>query len=179
MQILSFGFQKQFDRSRFDDRITLLSLFMAKYKVPWIMKWNYEIETGQVYRARWVKWWHKFDYGKIISLVSSEFLIEHGPMVSPPPTTKALPEIPKNTQSLSNISPSSSLKGKSKLSRSSKTSSSKKKEKSSQLMKMADKLIAEAALLRNDDEEPSLESSNALSQPAKWADYQDAQDSFD
>ncbi|KAM1077562.1 hypothetical protein ACFX19_025340 [Malus domestica] len=108
-------------------------------------------------------------------------------MISPPTTsTQALPEIPENTQSLSDISPSSSLKGKSK---SSKTSSSKKKGKSSQLLKMADKLIAKAALLdsEDEDEDSSSISSDASSQhptdPASqktlWADYQDSQDPFD
>ncbi|KAM1077566.1 hypothetical protein ACFX13_025444 [Malus domestica] len=123
MQFLSSGFQQHFDRSRFDSKITLLSLFMAKYKVPWIFKWNYEYETGQIYRARSVKWWDKFDYGRIISLVSSEFPSSHASALTPsasasqalpsatPSATQALPEIPENTQSLSDISPSSSLKG--------------------------------------------------------------------
>ncbi|KAM2998063.1 hypothetical protein FF2_039764 [Malus domestica] len=75
MQFLSASFQQKFDRSRFHYRITLLPLFMAKYKVPWIMKWNYEVETGEVYRSRSVKWWDKFNHQKIINLVISEFPI--------------------------------------------------------------------------------------------------------
>ena len=62
MQVLSASFQRKFDRSRFNYRITLLLIFMAKYKVSWIMKWNYEVKTCEVYRARSVKWWDKFNH---------------------------------------------------------------------------------------------------------------------
>ncbi|KAM1331550.1 hypothetical protein ACFX2H_043707 [Malus domestica] len=100
-------------------------------------------------------------------------------MVSPT-TTKALPEILEKTQSLSDISHSSSLKGKTKSSRSSKTTSLKKKEKSSQLKELVDKLMAEATLLHNEKEDTNSDSSDASSQPIKWADYPpDSQDPFE
>ena len=145
MQVLSTGFQKKFDRSRFNYRLTLIPLFMAKYKVPWILKWNSEVETGEVYRSRSVKWWDKFNHQKIINLVLSEFPVTPVPTITAQPTM-ALPTIPE--QSLSDISPSSSLKGTTK---SSKSTSSKKKEKSSQLKDLAQQLMAETALLHDED----------------------------
>ena len=103
---------------------------MAKYKVPWIMKWNYEVETGEVYKARSVKGWDKFNHQKTISQVISEFPITLS--IPAQPAQPSLLAIPK--QSLSDISPSSSLKGTTK---SSKSTSSKSKEKNTQLKDLA------------------------------------------
>ena len=130
---------------------------MAKYKIPWILKWNFEVDTGGIYRSRWVKWWDKFNHQKIIDLVKMEF-----PQVSSQalpikvstsssqalPVHQQFPELPKTQEpilSLSDISPSSSLKGKP-----AKSSSSKKEKsaKSTQLLDMAQLLMAEAAMLQ-------------------------------
>ncbi|KAM1332896.1 hypothetical protein COP1_008882 [Malus domestica] len=73
---------------------------MAKYKVPWILKWNYEVEIGEVYRLRSVKWWDKFNPQKIINMVLLEFSITQAPAIPAQPTM-ALSTIPE--QSLSNI----------------------------------------------------------------------------
>ena len=92
-----------------------------------------------------------------------------------------MPAIPE--QSLSDISPFSSLKGTVK---SSKLSGS-KKNKASQLEDLAQQLLAEAAMLHTEVEEEvtDFESSEASSQQpsnstsqktrsSKWADYQDS-----
>jgi hypothetical protein len=47
--------------------------FMGKYKVPWILKWNYEVNSDVVTRRFSVKWWEKFNHDRIISQVNSEF----------------------------------------------------------------------------------------------------------
>ena len=48
--------------------------FIKKYKVPWILKWQYEKE-GDVLTCRWyVKWWDKFPHAQsIINNVTKEF----------------------------------------------------------------------------------------------------------
>ena len=112
-------FQQRFDRSRFDSRISFLSLFLAKYKVPWIFKWNYVIDSKEVFRQHSSKWWDKFVIDKVISLVLADFPIAPSPAVALQPAlppaqsspTKALPDFPETTQSLLDISPSSSAKG--------------------------------------------------------------------
>ena len=190
--VLTNNFQPSFDRSRFDNRVTIFSLLMAKYKIPWILKWNFEMDTGGIYRTRWVKWWDKFNHQKIIDLVKVEFpqaSFQALPIKVSSSSSQALPvhqqfpELPKAqepVQSLSDISPSSSLKG---ISKSAKSSSS-KKEKTTQLLDMAQLLMAEAALLqKKKGSDSDSDNSDASSQlPAKWADqadFQDAQDPFD
>ena len=51
-----------------------LLLFIKKYKVPWILKWQYDKE-GDVLTHRWyVKWWDKFPHTQsIINNVTREF----------------------------------------------------------------------------------------------------------
>ncbi|XP_068336594.1 uncharacterized protein [Pyrus communis] len=144
--------------------------------------------------TRWVKWWDKFNHQKIIDLVKVEFpqaSFQALPIKVSSSSSQALPvhqqfpELPKAqepVQSLSDISPSSSLKGKP-----SKSSSSKKKEdsdKSSQLLDLAQQLMAEAARLqKKKGSDSDSDASDAGSQPpANWADQvdlQDAQDPFD
>ena len=48
--------------------------FIKKYKVPWILKWQYNKE-GDVLTHRWyVKWWDKFPHTQsIINNVTREF----------------------------------------------------------------------------------------------------------
>ncbi|KAM1411935.1 hypothetical protein ACFXTO_024745 [Malus domestica] len=92
----------------------------------------------------------------------------------------ALPTIQE--QSLSDISPSSSLKGTTK---SSKSTSSKKKEKSSHLKDLAQQLMVEAALLHDEDSDSdasdafSQHPANSASQKSQVTYYQDSQDPFD
>ncbi|KAM2357683.1 hypothetical protein ACFX1X_006618 [Malus domestica] len=113
------------------------------------MKWNYEVEIGEVYRQRVVKWWDKFNHQKIINLVLSDFPVIQAQVqaisAQPVQLKMALPTVPE--QSLSDISPSLSLKCTSKSSK----SSSKKKEKSSQLKDLAQQLLAEATMLHIED----------------------------
>ena len=173
------------DRSIFDSRISFLSLFIAKYRIPWIFKWNYVIDSKEVHRQHFTKWWDKFNYEKTIEFILSEFPIAPTPAVAVQPTlpavqsssTQALPEIPKDTHSLLDISLSSSAKGKS-----TKSSSSKKKGKSSHLTHLAKQLIEE---LRKAEEREAnnsdSDSSDASSQPpALWGDFSpDSQDPND
>ena len=51
-------------------------LFCAKFHVPWIVKWHYQIEDNVLIRSFAVKWFDKFDRDKIIGFVYKEFPIE-------------------------------------------------------------------------------------------------------
>ncbi|XP_068329645.1 uncharacterized protein [Pyrus communis] len=142
---------------------------MVKYKIPWILKWNFEVDTGGIYRTRWAS---SQALPIKVSTSSSQAL----------PVHQQFPELLKtqeSIQSLSDISPSSSLKGKP-----SKSSSSKKKEdsdKSSQLLDLAQQLMAEAARLqKKKGSDSDSDASDAGSQPtANWADQVDLQDAQD
>ena len=48
--------------------------FVEKYKVPWILKWQY-VKKGDVLTRRWyVKWWDKFSHTQnVIDNVTREF----------------------------------------------------------------------------------------------------------
>ncbi|KAM1282404.1 hypothetical protein ACFX2H_022776 [Malus domestica] len=163
-KVLSGTFQKKFDRKRFDEGIPLFALFMAKYKIPWILRWNYEIESNQVFRQRMIKWWDKFNYQKIIEVVLKDFPMDSDPVpaVAAPPATALLEPTKEEIDSLSDISPSSSLKGQTK---SSKSSSSSKKKKSSKLKALA-KILMKELQEENEDSSDSDNSSDASSQQA-------------
>ena len=48
--------------------------FIKKYKVPWILKWQYDKEGDVLTRYWYVKWWDKFPHTQsIINNVTREF----------------------------------------------------------------------------------------------------------
>ena len=48
--------------------------FIKKYKVPWILKWQYDKEGDVLTRCWYVKWWDKFPHTQsIINNVTREF----------------------------------------------------------------------------------------------------------
>ncbi len=51
-------------------------LFCAKFHVPWIVKWHYQIEDNVLIRSYVVKWFDKFNKDRIIGFVYKEFAIE-------------------------------------------------------------------------------------------------------
>ena len=40
--------------------------FIKKYKVPWILKWQYDKEVDVLTRCWYVKWWDKFPHTQSI-----------------------------------------------------------------------------------------------------------------
>ena len=75
-------------------------LFCAKFHVPWIVKWHYQIEDNVLIRSYAIKWFDKFDSDRIIGFVYNEFPIK--------PVKKV-----ENKLSFSNSSIKDLLKGKS------------------------------------------------------------------
>ena len=51
-------------------------LFCAKYKIPWIVKWHYQIKDNVLIRSYVVKWFDKYDRDRIIGFVYDEFPIK-------------------------------------------------------------------------------------------------------
>ena len=48
--------------------------FIKKYKVPWILKWQYDKEGDVLTRCWYIKWWDKFPHTQsIINNVTREF----------------------------------------------------------------------------------------------------------
>jgi hypothetical protein len=161
--------------------------FMAKYKLPWIFKWHYEVKDHVVSRHFLVKWWDNFKIERIISQFNEEFPVTPAqPSQSRSPVTPMPTQLASTSQSKpqSHKLPSSSKsKGKAK----SDTSS-----KSEELKELAKKLLEQAANLSNDEDEEEEEeeassrsSSSSHSHPgtpgktARWADYQDSQDPYE
>ena len=62
--------------SEYNSRFPLILLFCAKYKVPWIVKWNYQIKDNILIRNFAVKWWDKYNRDKIIKFVFDKFPIK-------------------------------------------------------------------------------------------------------
>ena len=55
-------------------KFTPLLHFIKKYKVPWILKWQYAKEDDVLARCWYVKWWDKFAHtDSIINNVSKDF----------------------------------------------------------------------------------------------------------
>jgi hypothetical protein len=50
-----------------------LCLFTSKYKIPWILKWDYQVNQNIMARRFQVKWWDKFNIDRIIEQVKKEF----------------------------------------------------------------------------------------------------------
>ena len=63
--------------SDYEKRFSPTLQFMAKYKIPWILKWQYKIEPEEymVTRQFLVKWWDKFDPERVLTQFSEEFTV--------------------------------------------------------------------------------------------------------
>ncbi|KAI5338513.1 hypothetical protein L3X38_017784 [Prunus dulcis] len=64
-----------------------LLLFIARYKIPWIMKWNYHANWESKFMSRqyFVKWWDKFSMDRISIYVFKDFpQSDHPPKPSSP-----------------------------------------------------------------------------------------------
>ena len=170
-----------------------LLLFMAKYKVPWIFKWQYFIHNHIVIRQHYVKWWDAFKHPRVIEQVKLEF-----PVLAPTPVT-TVPAAPAATRSpystMKLDSPSTSSK--TSKPKQSKTKSSKSKSPSpafiqdnTELLRVANLLLAQVqaqaqAQVQSTIKEESASSNSSTAQSAQsespdpyGSQFQDAQDPF-
>ena len=155
---------------------------MEKYKIPWIFKWNFDVDTGRVFQG---------PVGEMVGQIrppknhqpssielSGHAYIPASILVSSSngiARNRYSQKIHKHYQTLVQVLPS--RENPSHLG----PQVRRRSEKSSQLKDLAQQLMAEAALLHNEDSD--FEASNADSQhlaiTPSQADFQDSQDPFD
>ncbi|KAI5348483.1 hypothetical protein L3X38_001370 [Prunus dulcis] len=123
-------------------------LFIARYKVPWILKWSYRVTKDVRIFARQfsVKWWDKFEVERIARYVYNDLPVEPVPLpVSPSASVRS----------------SLSVEGKSK----------------AELREIATQLLRQASQMDDDEDNgsPSSSSCQPISvKPKSW--YEDSQD---
>ena len=66
-------FTKSYRCTEHHSRYPPTLLFCFKYKVPWIVKWSYQIKDNILIRNHAVKWWDNFDRDRIVKFVYEEF----------------------------------------------------------------------------------------------------------
>ncbi|KAL7179660.1 hypothetical protein ACSBR1_042962 [Camellia fascicularis] len=70
---LTINSSQNFPLGFFDGGLSMLLIFISKYKVPWIFKWQYAISDNLAIRQHFVKWWDNFKPQRIIDQVQEEF----------------------------------------------------------------------------------------------------------
>ncbi|CAL8992099.1 unnamed protein product [Prunus brigantina] len=137
-------------------------LFVARYKVPWILKWSYRVtkDTRIFARQFSVKWWDKFEVDRIAKYVYNDLPSDPIPRPRQRPTSPA-----------DSVRSSLSVGGKSK----------------SELQEIARQLTIQASQMDDDEENdidrdsPSSPSCQPMQQspakPKSW--YEDSQDPYD
>ncbi len=69
-------FTKMYKCFEYNSNFPPILLFCAKFHVPQIFKWHYQIKDNILVRSHAVKWFDKFDRDRIIGFVYNEFPIE-------------------------------------------------------------------------------------------------------
>ncbi|CAL8167238.1 unnamed protein product [Prunus armeniaca] len=132
-------------------------LFVATYKVPWILKWSYRVtkDTRIFARQFYVKWWDKFEVDRIAKYAYNDLPLDSAP---------------HPTSHIGSTRSYLSVKGKLK----------------SELQEIAHQMIIQASQMDDEDDNdidsPSSSSCQPMQSPAKtkrWGDYQDSQDPYD
>ncbi|CAL2257314.1 unnamed protein product [Prunus armeniaca] len=134
-------------------------LFFTLYKIPWIMKWSYNInwESRIFSRQFSVKWWDRFEVHRIAEYFYRDF----------PKPPKHEPEPTSSHSSQTNLS----VEGKSK----------------TELQDMAKQLLLQASQMQDDNEANESQSSSSCQprqqspspspdRPMRWSDYPHGQD---
>ena len=87
-------------------KFTPLLHFIKKYKIPWILKWQYAKEDDVLARCWYVKWWDKFAHtNSIINNVARDFLSPNAsPLRITTPMQKAVDDAPASL-STKNVKP--------------------------------------------------------------------------
>ncbi|CAL2265158.1 unnamed protein product [Prunus armeniaca] len=133
-------------------------LFFTRYKIPWIMKWNYHADWEKRFFSRHfsVKWWDRFEVHRI-----SEYFYRDFPVLPPKPEPKPKPSSSQSSQI--------STEGKSRV----------------ELRDLAKQLLLQAEAMQDDDEDNESESSSSCQprpqspspdRPMRWSDYPHGQD---
>ena len=154
-------FSSQFKVNAHNSQFPILLLFISKYKVPWIFKWQYSLSNNILARVHFVKWWDTFKHPRVIEQVKAEFPVKVPTPVKQSPIAP-IQQVPMDPYQSSKLAPASSSQSKSTRPSSSK---SKVKAKSSSpnsedLLKMFNQFIkAQAQAKAEAQDEKSTEGS--------------------
>ena len=80
-------FTKTYKFSEYNSNFPPILLFYAKFHVPWIVKWYYQIENNVLIRSFAVKWFDKFNRDRIINFVYNEFPIKQVKKIEDKPSS--------------------------------------------------------------------------------------------
>jgi hypothetical protein len=157
-------FKDHFKIDAYGSKFPPILHFVKKYKIPWILKWQYVIVEDILERHWYIKWWDKFLTDNIVKNVND---LAHAPKALNLPsntTQNLLPNAPPTLLTLDDFLPVKKASPISKIypptsSSSKKTSLSKKKKKA--LMKA----FLESLDVGSDEDEDSDASSNASINP--------------
>jgi hypothetical protein len=75
--------------SQHEVQLPIMLHFFSRYKVPWILKWQYAVNSNCVSRQWHVKWWDKFKISQTIDRFNSEYPIQ---ATAPPAAQLSQPE---------------------------------------------------------------------------------------
>ena len=89
-----------------EPNLLLYCILSKKYKIPWILKWQYAKEDDVLARCWYVKWWDKFSHtDSIINNVDRDFLASNvSPLKITTPVQKAVTDAPASS-STKNVAP--------------------------------------------------------------------------
>ena len=135
-------------------QFSMLFIFMSKYKVPWIFKWQYNIVNNIVIRQYFVKWWDAFKQQYIIDQVKQKFPVQ---VPAPVQQITALFQVQQNPVRLG--SPSSSSKPT--------EFKSKSKSKNSELLIVAKLILVKAQAINEEESDGSNDFANSKASTSK------------
>jgi hypothetical protein len=83
-------FKDRFKTDAYGSKFPPILHFVKRYKIPWILKWQYVIVEDKLERHWYIKWWNKFSIDNIVKNVNE---LAHAPKALnlPSNTTQNLP----------------------------------------------------------------------------------------
>ena len=88
-------FTKMYKTTEYNSRFPAILQFCAKYKVPWIVKWSYQIKDHVLIRNFSVKWWDSYDKDRIINFVFKEFPVKVPKQLEDKSSSSSIPNLLK------------------------------------------------------------------------------------
>ena len=141
-----------------EPNLLLYCILPKKYKIPWILKWQYAKEDDVLARCWYVKWWDKFSHANsIINNVDRDFLASNVSLLKiTTPVQKAVTDAPDAPDAL-DVPASSSTKNVAPLVKSKKKSSPLDaiRKDPDALFALLSKMIKEDEAANSDDEKSS------------------------
>ncbi|XP_059441423.1 uncharacterized protein LOC132173823 isoform X2 [Corylus avellana] len=163
-------FKSHFKVDSYGAKFSTMLHFVKKFKIPWILRWQYHISEDKIQRHWYIKWWDKCSLND--SIVLSVKNMVHAPKALPAPKASALSNLlipPSAFSSPKREKESSPASSHSASSSSSKKNSSKKKE-------MIEALLAALDNLDDEEDETSKPSAEKPIQVPPY--FEDSQDYY-